>query len=90
MIRLLRLERADPLFDLPSSFRFRHAIAFFDLANQHLDIAFDLLYVVMRKFAPLVAHASASSGVGANLTPPALPRPPDRQILAGLAGPPPR
>src|SRR6266849_5158537 len=58
LIRLVRLELADPLFDLLPGFRFRHAIAFLNLASQQLDIAFDLLYVVVREFAPLVACAS--------------------------------
>ncbi|HEX6554129.1 MAG TPA: hypothetical protein VF026_15295 [Ktedonobacteraceae bacterium] len=59
LIRLVRMERAGPLFDLLSGFRFRYAIAFLDLASQHFDITFDLLYVVVREFAPLVAHAPA-------------------------------
>jgi len=52
------MDLANPLFDLPSGFRFRHAIAFLNLASQHLDIAFDLLYIVVREFAPLVAYTA--------------------------------
>ncbi len=48
----------DPWFDLPSGFRLRRAIAFLDLARQHLQIAFDLLDVMMGEFAPLVTYAS--------------------------------
>ena len=51
-------ELEGPLVDLLFGFRFRHAIAFLDLASQYLDIAFDLLYVVVCEFAPLVAHTS--------------------------------
>ena len=46
------------MVDLLSGFRFRYAILFLDLASQHFDITFDLLYVVVREFAPLVAYAS--------------------------------
>jgi len=56
LLRLMCMELAGPLFDLLAGFRFRHAIAFLDLASQHRDIAFDLLYVVVREFAPLVAY----------------------------------
>src|SRR5438270_5481173 len=57
LLRLVCVEHAGPVVDLLSGFRFRHAIAFLDLASQHFDITFDLLYVVVREFAPLVAHA---------------------------------
>jgi len=60
VFRLLRFvceELDGPLFDLPSGFCFRHAIALLDLAGQHLDIAFDLLYIVVCEFAPLVVYA---------------------------------
>ena len=56
---MLCLELAGPLFDLLFGFSFRHSIMFLDLASQYLDIAFDLLYVVVREFAPLVADATA-------------------------------
>jgi hypothetical protein len=46
------------MLDLLTGFRFRYAIVFLDLASQQLDIAFDLLYVIMREFAPLVAYAA--------------------------------
>src|SRR5437588_8688703 len=46
-----------PALDLPSGFRFRHAIAFLDLARHLLDVTLDLLHVVMREFSPLVAYA---------------------------------
>lgn len=48
----------DPLFDLPFGFCLRRAIAFLDLARQHLHIAFDLLDVIVGEFAPLVTYAS--------------------------------
>jgi len=51
------MELTGPLVDLLSGFRFRYAIVFLDLASQNFDITFDLLYVVVREFAPLVAHA---------------------------------
>jgi hypothetical protein len=52
------VELAGPLVDLLSGFRFRYAIVFLDLASQYFDITFDLLYVVVRELAPLVAYAS--------------------------------
>ena len=39
LLRLVCVELAGPLVDLLSGFRFRHAIAFLNLASQHLDIA---------------------------------------------------
>ena len=59
LLRFVRQELDDPALDLPSGFCFRHAIAFLDLAGQHLDIAFDLLYIVVREFTPLVLYAPA-------------------------------
>ena len=58
LLRLVCVELAGPLVDLLSGFRFRYAIVFLDLASQHFDITFDLLYVVVREFAPLVAYVS--------------------------------
>ena len=52
------LEFASPLVDLLFGFLFRYALAYLDLASHHLNIAFDLLYVVVCKFAPLMAHGS--------------------------------
>ena len=52
------MELAGPLVDLLSGFRLRDAIVVMDLASQHFDITFDLLYVVVREFASLVAYAS--------------------------------
>ena len=59
LLRLVCVELAGPLVDLLSGFRFRYAIVFLDLASQHFDITFDLIYVVVREFAPLVAYAPA-------------------------------
>src|SRR5947208_3743957 len=58
LLRLVCVELAGPVVDPLSGFRFRHAIAFLDLASQHFDITFDLLYVVVRELAPLVVYAS--------------------------------
>jgi len=52
------MELTGPLVDLLSGFRFRYAIVFLDLASQNFDITFDLLYVVVRELAPLVAYVS--------------------------------
>ena len=58
LLRLVCVQLAGPVVDLLPGFHFRHAIAFLDLAGQHFDITFDLLYVVVREFAPLVAYVS--------------------------------
>jgi len=52
------MELTGPVVDLLSGFRFRDAIVFLDLASQHFDITFDLLHVVVRELAPLVAYVS--------------------------------
>jgi hypothetical protein len=59
LLDMVREELPGPQFDLLSGFRFRHAVAFLNLASQRLDIAFDLFNIVVREFTPLVAHTSA-------------------------------
>jgi hypothetical protein len=56
---LLRQGLTEPLLELHTGLCFRHAIAFLNLASQHLDIAFDLLDIVVSEFASLVVDASA-------------------------------
>src|SRR6266480_5077003 len=58
LLGLLCMELVDPILDLLTGFRFCHAVALLDLACQHLDIAFDLLYIVVSEFAPLANYAS--------------------------------
>ena len=58
LLRLVCVELAGPLVDLLSGFRLRDARVVLDLASQHFDITFDLLHVVVRELAPLVAYVS--------------------------------
>ena len=58
MLLLMCWEFFGPLVNLLYGFRFRHAVTYLDLASQHLNIAFDLLDIVVCKFAPLVVHGS--------------------------------
>ena len=58
LLRLVCVELAGPLVDLLSGFRLREARVVLDLASQHFDITFDLLHVVVRELASLVAYAS--------------------------------
>src|SRR6266487_2388604 len=58
LLPLVCVELVGPVFDLLAGFRFRYAIAFLDFASQYRDIAFDLLDVVVREFAPLVVYGS--------------------------------